>query len=36
MTCTRLPKSGKTGDDVLAYCGLSVADIVNKAKSLVG
>jgi len=36
MTCTRIPKSGKTGDDVLAFCGLSVADIVNKAKSLAG
>ncbi|UCD29026.1 MAG: transketolase [Planctomycetota bacterium] len=36
MTCARLPKSGKTGDDVLVYCGLSVSDIVNKAKSLAG
>ena len=36
MTCTRLPKSGKSGDDVLAYCGLAVGDIVEKAKSLAG
>jgi transketolase len=36
MYVTNLPKSGKTPEDVLAYCHLSETDIVNKAKSLVG
>jgi len=36
MTVTRLPKSGKSGDDVLAYCGLGAADIVKRVKTLVG
>jgi len=36
MTVKRMPKSGKTPEDVLALCGLSTADIVSKAKSLAG
>ena len=36
MTVNLLPKSGKTPEDVLAYCHLADTDIVNKAKSLVG
>ena len=35
MTVARMPKSGKSAADVLALCGLSTADIVNKAKLLV-
>lgn len=34
MTVKRMPKSGKSAEDVLSLCGLSTADIVNKAKSL--
>ena len=34
MTCPRVPKSGKTADDILASLGLSTADVVAKAKSL--
>ncbi len=34
MTCLRLPKSGKTAEDVLSYLGLSVADVVDRARSL--
>jgi len=36
MTVRKLPKSGKTADDVLAYCHLAVSDIVGKAKEIVG
>jgi transketolase len=36
MYVKNLPKSGKTPEDVLAYCHLSEGDIVAKAKSLVG
>ena len=35
MTVRKLPKSGKTAEDVLAYCHLAVSDIVEKAKGLV-
>ena len=31
---THLPKSGKSGDDVLKYCNLSPQDIANAAVSL--
>ena len=31
-----LPKSGKTPEDVLAYCHMSEADIIAKAKAMVG
>jgi transketolase C-terminal domain/subunit len=34
MTAPRVPKSGET-DDIIAYLGLSVADIVRRAKALV-
>ena len=34
MTCRRIPKSSRTADDVLKHVGLSVADIVAKAKTL--
>jgi transketolase len=34
MTCTRLPKSAKTTDDILAYCGLSAKHIAERARSL--
>lgn len=34
MTVARMPKSGKTAEDVLALCGLSTADVVKKARSL--
>ena len=30
----RLPKSGRTADDVMAYCGVSAKDIVAKAMSM--
>jgi len=36
MHVTRIPKSGRTPGDVMAYCGLGVDDIVNKAMSLLG
>ena len=36
MYVQNLPKSGKTPEDVLAYCHLSEADIVAKAKAMVG
>jgi transketolase len=35
MTCPRIPKSGKETEDVLAFVGLSVGDVVKRAKSLV-
>jgi len=35
MTCPRIPKSGKTADDILAFLGLSATDVVKRAKSLV-
>ncbi len=34
MYVRRLPKSGRTADDVMAYCGLSASDIVAKAMSM--
>ena len=34
MTCRRIPKSGRTADDVLKLVGLSTDDIVAQAKSL--
>ena len=34
LTCTRIPKSGRTPDEVLAYVGLSQDDIVRKARDL--
>lgn len=34
MTAPRIPKSAKEGDEVLAFLGLSPADIVKKAKAL--
>ena len=34
MCVRRIPKSGKTPDDVLAYCGLSAEHIVAQAMSL--
>jgi transketolase len=36
MTCPRIPKSGKTGDIILAALGLGSADIVAQAKALAG
>ena len=34
LTCPRIPKSGKTGDIILASLGLGLADIVAGAKAL--
>ena len=34
MVVSRVPKSGKTPDDLLAYCGLTKKDITEKAKLL--
>ncbi len=34
MTAPRIPKSGKEAEDILAYLGLSVADVVKQARSL--
>jgi transketolase len=34
MTANRIPKSGRTADDVLAYVGLSVGDIAAEAERL--
>lgn len=34
MHVRRIPKSGRTTDDVMAYCGLGVEDIVAKALAL--
>jgi len=34
MHVSRIPKSGRTTDEVMAYCGLSVDDIVAKALAL--
>ena len=34
MTCRRIPKSGRTPDEVLAYVGLDVASIVKTVRSL--
>ena len=36
MVVRNIPKSGKTPEDLLAYCHLSEADILAKAKALVG
>jgi transketolase len=36
MTPKRLPKSGRTADDVLAYVGLSRDDIVAKCLEILG
>jgi len=36
MHVTRIPKSGRTPDDVMAYCGLGIDDIVSRAMSLLG
>ena len=36
MYVKRLPKSGKTPEEVLAYVGLSEADIVARAKEVAG
>ncbi|GMU22268.1 MAG: transketolase [Phycisphaerae bacterium] len=35
MTVSRMPKSGKSAEDVLAFVGLSTQAIVEKAKSLI-
>jgi len=35
MTCRRVPKSGRTAEDVLRLVGLSVDDIVSKAREVV-
>jgi transketolase len=35
ITCPRVPKSGKESEDVLAYLGLGVEDIVRRAKAFV-
>ncbi len=35
MTCRRIPKSGNTPEDVLDLVGLSVKDIVKRAKAMV-
>jgi transketolase len=35
MTCRKLPKSARTTDDIMAYVGLSVKDIVARASSMV-
>ncbi|HVP12656.1 MAG TPA: transketolase [Phycisphaerae bacterium] len=35
MTCRRIPKSARTTDQVMAYVGLSAADVVTRVKSLV-
>jgi len=34
MTCKRIPKSGNTPEDVLAFVGLTVKDIAKRAKGL--
>ncbi len=34
MTCGRIPKSGRTAEDVLAFVGLSVGDIAARVKQL--
>lgn len=34
MTCPRIPKSAKSGDEILAALGLAAADIVSRVKSL--
>jgi transketolase len=36
MTCAKMPKSGKTADDVIAFVGLDTASIVRRAKELLG
>jgi len=36
MVVRNIPKSGKTPEDLLAYCHLSEADILAKAKAMVG
>jgi transketolase len=35
MTCTKIPKSAKTTEDILAYCGLSAKDIAERARSMI-
>ncbi|MFQ6048290.1 MAG: transketolase, partial [Phycisphaerae bacterium] len=34
MTCRRIPKSGRTPADVMAYVGLGIADIVQRVRSM--
>jgi transketolase len=36
MTAERLPKSGRSPDDVMAFCGLDAAAIDRKAKAMLG
>ncbi len=36
MTCTRIPKSGRKPDEVLAYVGLSHDEIIRAARRLIG
>jgi transketolase len=36
LVVRRIPKSGKTPEELLAYCGLSAGDIVRAAKTLAG
>ncbi|MCX5682672.1 MAG: transketolase [Planctomycetota bacterium] len=36
MTCKRMPKSGKTADDVIAFVGLDTGSIVSQARTLLG
>ena len=36
LVCRRIPKSAKTPEEMLAYLGLSVADIVSRAKAIAG
>lgn len=34
MTCRRIPKSAKTTDDILRYCGLHASDIARQARAI--
>ena len=36
MTCKKMPKSGKTADDVIALVGLDTGSVVHRAKELLG
>ena len=36
MVCDRIPKSGKTADDVFEYCGLGKDSIVDNVKKALG
>jgi transketolase len=36
MTPDRMPKSGKSADDILAYVGLDVETICDRARTLLG